>query len=130
MRSGPQNQHEQSAKSHHCEPVSLKSVLRSLLREISPTVSGGAVESLERLQTVWNEVVGEGLAHWTRIVRYRGGVLTVEVSAAPLIAELSGFARQSLIESLAERGLAGIHDVKFKPGPGGDLGYGPEGNSS
>ena len=122
------------AGSEQTDPVTMREVVQELLKEISPTVRGKPAMSLRRLERMWNEVVGEELTRWTRVVRYRGGVLTVEVDSSPLLAELSGFAREGLLEHLAAQGLEGIHELKFKPGamkfdtsPGGCPS--PEGNA-
>ncbi len=98
------------------EPVAVGELLRDLLRELKPTVQGDPPQSLERLHQIWTAAVGEELARLCHVIRYRGGVMTVEVNSAPLISELGGFARESLIEELAARGMEGVHDLRFKVG--------------
>ena len=98
------------------DPMIIKDLLGGILKELAPTVRGDAVESLDRLGLLWKEVVGDDFAALSRVVRYRGGVLTVEVRSAPLRAELAGFARSHLLEELAARGLEGIHDLDFRIG--------------
>ncbi len=68
-----------------------------------------------QLQSAWAEASGATIARQTRAVAIRRGVLHVAVAHAPLLSELAGFYRQSLLEKLQEKhaGLR-IRDVKFR----------------
>ena len=68
---------------------------------------------------LWPEIVGEDLASVTRPLRLSGGVLTVEVSSAPLLQELATYRRGEILASLrAHPGLENIRDLRFRAGQG------------
>ena len=103
------------------DPVLLADVIKPLLKDMAPTIGErnsrkSAGVGLESIRAVWSRVVGGELARLTRVTRYRGGVLTVEVATAPLAAELGGFARQNLLDGFAAEGVTGIHGITFKTG--------------
>ena len=65
----------------------------------------------------WKQVVGEEIAGQTRVVKWVGGVLTVEVASAPLLLELSGYYREGILESIrAQPEFRGIRDIRFRAG--------------
>ncbi len=68
-----------------------------------------------QLQTAWAEVCGSTIARQTRAVAIRRGVLHIAVDHAPLLSELAGFHRESLLEKIHEKHAAlKIRDIKFK----------------
>lgn len=115
------------------EPTHLSEVLRLLLAKVAPTVGGfmneraagstkGGVgrgahrvgERLEQVQAMWQGAIGPGLAEATRVVRYREGILTVDVASTPLLAELRGFQSNALLDALSRGGLSGVHTLRFR----------------
>jgi hypothetical protein len=54
------------------------------------------------LERAWREAAGETVADATRVVGFRREELLVEVSSAPLRAELEGFRKPELVEKLRE----------------------------
>lgn len=67
------------------------------------------------LQAAWAEAAGNTIARQTRALAIRRGVLHVAVDHAPLLSELAGFYRQSLVEKLREQHAnLKIRDLKFK----------------
>ena len=100
------------------DPQVIGDILAGVLKEIAPSRRGGSgsdpIAGLQEVQALWNGVVGKDINHLTRVVRYRGGVLTVEVSSAPLKAELKSFAREQLLEDLNASGLQGAHELRFR----------------
>jgi len=71
--------------------------------------------SLDRLQALWSDTVGDALAEHSTATGFRSGTLLVIVDAAPLAHEL-GFARTELVEALVGQGLRGLHNIRFKVG--------------
>ena len=68
-----------------------------------------------QLQSAWAETAGLAIARQTRAVAIRRGVLHVSVDHAPLLSELAGFYRQTLLEKLREKHAdLKIRDLKFK----------------
>lgn len=68
-----------------------------------------------QLQSAWEEAAGATVARQTRALAIRRGVLHVAVDHAPLLSELAGFYRQSLLAKLQERhSHLKIRDIKFK----------------
>lgn len=68
-----------------------------------------------QLQSAWAEAAGATIARQTRAVAIRRGVLHVAVDHAPLLSELAGFYRQTLVEKLREQHAdLKIRDLKFK----------------
>ena len=100
------------------EPQVLGDILAGVLKEIAPVRRGGRgsdpTVGLQEVQEVWSGVVGKDIDLLTRVVRYRGGVLTVEVPSAPLKAELESFAREQLLDDLNASGLQGAHELRFR----------------
>jgi len=77
------------------------------------------------LQSAWDGVAGATIACQTRVMAIRRGVLHVAVGHAPLLSELAGYYRQTLLGKLQEKHAdLKIRDLKFKldsgvasPGP-------------
>ncbi|HIA27843.1 MAG TPA: DUF721 domain-containing protein [Planctomycetes bacterium] len=95
-------------------PRLLSREFQALLKEYAPARGARPHERLVKVEKIWREVVGEGIAKQSEVISYKRGVLKVLVVSTPLAAELTNFARQMLLEELASRGLEGIHDIKFK----------------
>jgi len=73
------------------------------------------VQGAAQLQAAWADAAGATIARQTRAVAIRRGVLFVSVGHAPLLSELAGFYKQSLVEKLRElHGDLNIRDIKFK----------------
>ena len=83
------------------------------LPDVSRAASRGE-RRLEELAGIWARAVGEEIAGISTPIRYRGGVLTIEIDSAPLAAELGTFARDHLRTALAAEGLPELCDLKFK----------------
>jgi predicted nucleic acid-binding Zn ribbon protein len=65
----------------------------------------------------WKDVVGPEIAAATRVVRLAGGVLTVEVSSAPLLNELATYHREEILSSLqAIEGMGDVRQIRFRAG--------------
>jgi predicted nucleic acid-binding Zn ribbon protein len=68
-----------------------------------------------QLQSAWAEAAGGTIARQTRAMAVRRGVLYVAVDHAPLLSELAGYYRQSLLEKIQEgHADLNIRDLKFK----------------
>ncbi len=93
------------------EPQRLSSALSELI-----AIRGYArVRGDAQLQSAWAETAGVVIARQTRAVAIRRGVLHVAVDHAPLLSELAGFYRQSLLEKLQKQHAdLKIRDLKFK----------------
>ena len=73
------------------------------------------VEGARQLQSAWAQAAGATIARQTRAVAIRRGVLHVSVDHAPLLSELAGFYRHSLLEKFRElHADLGVRDLKFK----------------
>jgi predicted nucleic acid-binding Zn ribbon protein len=73
------------------------------------------VRAAGQLQSAWAEIAGVTIARQTRVMAIRRGVLHVAVGHAPLLSELAGYYRQTLLEKLQERHAdLKIRDLKFK----------------
>jgi hypothetical protein len=67
------------------------------------------------VEAAWKEVAGPRISGETRVLRASRGVLTIGVTNSPLLSELVGFHRQSLLESLkANYPQLEITDLKFR----------------
>ncbi len=68
-----------------------------------------------QLQAAWRDAAGQTIARQTRAVAIRRGVLHVSVAHAPLLSELAGYFRQTLLEKLTElHAHLKVRDLKFK----------------
>jgi hypothetical protein len=92
-------------------PQSLSKVLSELI-----AIRGYARQgALTELQTAWQEVVGPDFAGKTRAVAIRRGTLHVHVQHAVLVAELTAYHRERVVQGLSEKHpRLKIKDVKFK----------------
>ena len=93
------------------EPERLSSALSKLIALRGYVrVNGDA-----QLQAAWAQTAGATIACQTRAVAIRRGVLHIAVDHAPLLSELAGYYRQSLLEKLREKHAdLKIRDLKFK----------------
>ena len=68
-------------------------------------------------QAKWAEVVGPEIAAHTRVTGYERRVLRIGVDSSALLAELAGFYKEGILESLqsGERPLPAV-DVRFELG--------------
>jgi predicted nucleic acid-binding Zn ribbon protein len=67
----------------------------------------------------WRAVVGEEIAAQTRVAKLSGGVLTVEVSSAPLLQELSSYLKEEILGAIRSHPeFGGIREIRFRPGQG------------
>lgn len=74
-----------------------------------------APDKHQRLREAWVQIVGDELAGKTHVVRYRGGIVTVDVKGSPLLQELEQFYKNELLESL--RGAVTnvlVRDIRFR----------------
>jgi len=63
----------------------------------------------------WRNIVGDEIGEHSRPGTYRNGVLTVEVDSAALLAELSTYCREALLESLrADPTFRGLRALRFR----------------
>ena len=78
-------------------------------------------------QNLWKDSSGDGISSSnisssiisdnSRVVRYQGGKLFVEVFSAPLLLELSSFRKQKIIQMLRQfEPLKGLVDIVFRNG--------------
>jgi len=66
------------------------------------------------LERAWREVAGQGLAAETRLVGIRRERLWIEVTSAPLRAELEGFRKAELLQGLSQHYTRShIADIRF-----------------
>jgi len=65
----------------------------------------------------WRDVAGPDVAAETVVLSFRKGVLTIQVSSAPLLSELTTYQREELLAGLRVR-LAGtfIDQLRFRLG--------------
>jgi len=108
-----QKKREQRAMAS-CRPV--QEGLQELIKKLAPTRGRNPKTGIQKVREVWTDAVGVEIARLSTPVRYREGVLTVTVVAAPLASELQAFGEKVLVGELAERGLEGIHTIRFQTG--------------
>jgi predicted nucleic acid-binding Zn ribbon protein len=97
------------------EPVRLGELLPEVMREMRPRRSS----ALQRVRGAWREVVGEPVAHKTRVTGLSGGILEVEVASAALKHHLGTFRREEIQAALRDRlGAAAPRGIRFRVGSG------------
>lgn len=89
-------------------------LIASVVREVG-LHKGGKLDALEQ---AWREAVGREHATQTRLLRLRGGVLTIEVRSAALAHELEVYAKKALLVRLRETSKVALSDLRFKVGGG------------
>jgi hypothetical protein len=89
--------------------------LSSALSELIAMRGYARVRGDAQLQSAWADTAGLAIARQTRAVAIRRGILHVAVDHAPLLSELAGYYRQSLLEKLRKKHAdLKIRDLKFK----------------
>ncbi len=113
---------DEERASRRPQPKLVGGFLDKIMRQVRPAavrVDGVPASQpgrqLDVLQAKWSETVGAPIANVSRVTSYRGGVLMVIVKTASVRTELE-FARRHLIEALAEQGLPGVHEIRFRTG--------------
>ncbi|MFO1019566.1 MAG: DUF721 domain-containing protein [Planctomycetales bacterium] len=93
------------------EPIHVSRALQELF-----ALRGYARKGADRqLQEIWGEISGPAIAPETKAVQITRGVLQVQVSNAPLLGELTGFHKASLLSSLQQKHPElKIKDLKFR----------------
>ena len=87
--------------------------------EVAKKLVGGqakrAVASLREADAKWREVVGDDVADKTRVLGVSRRILRVAVPSSAMLAELTGFYRDGILEGLqsGERPLP-VKDVRFE----------------
>lgn len=66
------------------------------------------------VQDVWREIAGEELSAMTRVAALRAGILTVEVSEAALLHELTIYYKRDFLKTLQQRLRGRVRDLRFK----------------
>ena len=75
----------------------------------------GRIQGDRQLQQAWQDVAGEEVAAFTRVVGLKNGVLQVTVSNSAMLAELASFRKQEFQEKFSEQYESlKIQDIKFK----------------
>jgi len=87
---------------------------------VKKIVKGGArrgARTREEVEAKWSEVVGPEIAARSRVTGYERRVLRIAVESSALLAELAGFYKEGILESLqsGERPLP-VVDVRFELG--------------
>jgi predicted nucleic acid-binding Zn ribbon protein len=91
---------------------SIGTILPRVLRE-----SGCTQRPKKGVAGTWARAAGEALAAETRPSTLRGGVLTVEVRSAALLAELAGFRTAEMLSRvLAEDPSGRVRELRFRLG--------------
>ena len=96
----------------YIRPTALKDIVPEVLRGLKPRR-----RDMEVVVSAWEEVVGAQTAARTRVVRFVGGVVTLEVASSALKHDLLTFRKNQLLDGLRER-LSGvdIRDLKCRVG--------------
>lgn len=89
--------------------ILLKSVIPQLFKKV-----GIATGRNRDIQNAWREVAGEEISENTRVVGFRSGVITVEVSQASLLSELTIYYKKDFLKLLRERLPFAVNNLKFK----------------
>ena len=101
------------------ERTSLRPVsetVKKLLKKYAPSHSSDAVDGIQGVRKLWRQVVGVEISQHTLPVRWKEGVLTVNVDSNPLATELKSFGERAIIENLREQGLDNVHTIHFRNG--------------
>ena len=95
------------------EPEQLGAILARLVARDRGQYRAGQ----KPIHLLWSEAAGSELAGMTRATRLAGGVLTVEVSSAPLLNELATYRQKELLERVRARDeLRGVREIRFRAG--------------
>ena len=91
----------------------LNDVLQSTLRDLSQRIEGDE----RMLCAAWPQVVGDAIAKETKPLWFRGGVLWVQVSRAPLLTLLAQREREWILKELRKVcPRSGLRGLSFKLG--------------
>ena len=94
----------------------LSETVKKLLKKYAPSHSSDAVDGIQGVRKLWRQVVGVEISQHTLPVRWKEGVLTVNVDSNPLATELKSFGERAIIENLREQGLDNVHTIPFRNG--------------
>lgn len=94
----------------------LSETVKKLLKKYAPSHSSDAVDGIQGVRKLWRQVVGVEIFQHTLPVRWKEGVLTVNVDSNPLATELKSFGERAIIENLREQGLDNVHTIHFRNG--------------
>ncbi|MDC3251703.1 MAG: DUF721 domain-containing protein [Planctomycetota bacterium] len=94
----------------------LSETVKKLLKKYAPSHSSDAVDGIQGVRKLWRQVVGVEISQHTLPVRWKEGVLTVNVDSNPLATELKAFGERAIIENLREQGLDNVHTIHFRNG--------------
>ena len=91
--------------------------LSMILDELFTVRAYGRACSLNELQQVWNQAVGEPDCWQTHVTGIRHGVLNVTVAHCALLEELHVFRKQELLSTLKTKHVTvAIYDIRFRIG--------------
>lgn len=91
--------------------------LKNILGRLIIARGWGRKQSHMHLHQAWAAAVGEEHERQTRVVRFRRGVLEVEVANSALLQELANFHKRKLLQDLRKRlPNTMINDIRFKAG--------------
>ncbi len=96
----------------YIRPTALREIVPGVLRGLKPRR-----REIEAVTRAWEVVVGTQTAARTRVVGFKGGVLTLEVASSALKHDLLTFRKNHLLERLREE-LSGVEvrDLKCRVG--------------
>ena len=94
----------------------LSETVKKLLKKYAPSHSSDAVDGIQGVRKLWRQVVGVEISQHTLPVRWKEGVLTVNVDSNPLATELKSFGERAIIENLREQGLDNVHTIHVRNG--------------
>ena len=94
----------------------LSETVKKLLKKYAPSHSSDAVDGIQGVRKLWRQVVGVEISQHTLPVRWKEGVLTVNVDSNPLATELKSFGERAIVENLREQGLDNVHTIHFRNG--------------
>lgn len=91
--------------------------IRHILNTVLGTCRPDAVSELERIQRLWDGVVGSAIAENTRPAAMKGGILLVHVTSPVWIHQLQ-FVKGDITAGLNQAlGDHRVTEIKFKVGP-------------
>lgn len=97
-----------------CRPVRVG--LDAILKKLLPSRGSDPMNQIQQAREIWREAAGDEIARHSTPTRWREGVLTVMVDAAPLTSQLQSFSGQALVGDLVGLGLEGLHTIRFQTG--------------
>lgn len=96
----------------YVSPIVVREIVPDVLRALKPRR-----REMDAVVRAWEDVVGVQTAARTRVVMFKGGVLTLEVASSALKHDLLTFRKNQLLGRLKEK-LSGveIRDLKCRVG--------------